>query len=156
MALLKQSGKIGRLTLKNRMIMAPMGIHNGDYTEDTVAFYRARIEGGASMILCNTMVTGAFEDTSASMLLTEDNVDAFHDICEIAHAPGCKVCPQQMSGCGRVGGPAPQYGVPVSASACEWMHAPGVPCHELTLEEIMVILDGIVQPDRVLWMIQLT
>ena len=142
MALLKQSGKIGRLTLKNRMIMAPMGIHNGDYTEDTVAFYRARIEGGASMILCNTMVTGAFEDTSASMLLTEENVDAFHEICEIAHAHGCKVCPQLMSGCGRVGGPAPQYGVPVSASACEWMHAPGVPCHELTLEEIMVILDG--------------
>ncbi len=141
MALLQQPGKIGRLTLKNRMIMAPMGIHNGDYTQDTVEFYKARIEGGASMIMCNTMVTGAFEDTSASMLLTTENIDQFHEICEIAHANNCKVCPQLMPGCGRVGGPAPQYGVPVSASACDWMHAPGVPCHELTLEEIQFLLD---------------
>nr|WP_305136018.1 FAD-dependent oxidoreductase [uncultured Schaedlerella sp.] len=141
MSLLKQEGTIGKLKLKNRLIMAPMGIHNGDYTQDTVEFYKARIEGGASMIMCNTMVTGAFEDTSASMLLTTENIDAFHEICEIAHANNCKVCPQLMPGCGRVGGPAPQYGVPVSASACDWMHAPGVPCHELTLEEIRLLLD---------------
>lgn len=141
MALLQQKGKIGKLTLKNKMIMAPMGIHNGDYTQDTVDFYKARIEGGAAMILCNTMVTGAFEDTSASMLLTEDNVAAFKEICEFAHAQGCKVCPQLMPGCGRVGGPSPKYGVPVSASACDWMHAPGVPCHELTLDEIKLLLD---------------
>lgn len=48
MTLLKQEGRIGALSLKNRMIMAPMGIHNGDYTEDTVNFYKARIEGGIS------------------------------------------------------------------------------------------------------------
>lgn len=141
MAILQESGKIGNLTLKNRMIMAPMGIHNGDYTQDTVDFYRVRIEGGIAMVMCNTMVTDAFEDTSASMLLKDDNVDAFREICEIAHANDCKVCPQLMPGCGRVGGPAPQYGVPVSASACDWMHAPGVPCHELTREEIQLILD---------------
>lgn len=141
MALLQQTGKIGNLILKNKMIMAPMGIHNGDYTQDTVNFYKARIEGGAAMILCNTMVTGQFEDTSASMLLTDDNVAAFQEICDYAHENGCKVCPQLMSGCGRVGGPAPQYGVPVSASACDWMHAPGVPCHELTLEEIHLLLE---------------
>ncbi len=86
------------------------------------------------MIMCNTMVTGAFEDTSASMLLTAENIDTFHKICEIAHSNDCKVCPQLMPGCGRVGGPAPQYGVPVSASACDWMHAPGVPCHDLPVE----------------------
>ncbi len=141
MTLLQQKGKIGRLILKNKMIMAPMGIHNGDYTQDTVDFYKARIEGGAAMIMCNTMVTGQFEDTSASMLLTEDNLAQFKEICDIAHENGCKVCPQLMPGCGRVGGPATQYGVPVSASACDWMHAPGVPCHELTLEEIKILLD---------------
>lgn len=141
MILLQQSGMIGKLKLKNKMIMAPMGIHNGDYTHDTVDFYKARIEGGASMIMCNTMVTGAFEDTSASMLLTENNVDAFRKICELAHNNGCKVCPQLMPGCGRVGGPSPQYKVPVSASACDWMHAPGVPCHELTIEEIQFLLN---------------
>lgn len=141
MARLQEKGNIGKLTLKNKMIMAPMGIHNGDYTQDTVAFYKARILGGAAMIMCNTMVTGEFEDTSASMLLTEDNIDAFREICEIAHANDCKVCPQLMPGCGRVGGPSPQYGVPVSASSCDWLHASGVPCHELTIEEIQLILD---------------
>lgn len=141
MALLQKKGNIGKITLKNKMIMAPMGIHNGDYTQDTVEFYKARILGGASMIMCNTMVTGAFEDTSASMLLTDDNIDAFKEICEIAHANDCKVCPQLMPGCGRVGGPSPTHGVPVSASACDWLHAPGVPCHELTLEEIKLLLD---------------
>ena len=141
MALLGEKGSIGRITLKNRMIMAPMGIHNGDYTQDTVEFYKARIQGGASMIMCNTMVSDKFEDTSASMLLNENNIDAFKEICEAAHANDCKVCPQLMPGCGRVGGPAPQYGIPVSASACEWLHAPGVPCHELTIEEIHFLLE---------------
>lgn len=141
MALLQQTGEIGTLTLKNKIIMAPMGIHNGDYTQETIDFYKARIDGGAAMIMCNTMISGIFEDTSASMLLTPENIDAFREICDYAHAKNCQVCPQLMPGCGRVGSPAPQYGVPVSASASEWFHAKGVLCHELTLAEIQTLLD---------------
>lgn len=137
---LKEPGTIGRLQLKNRMLMAPMGIHNGDYTQETVDFYSERIRGGASMIICNTYVTDKFEDTSASMLLTQENIGNFRKIVKIAHDNNCLVCPQLMPGCGRVGGPSPAYQVPVSASACDWLHAPGVPCHELTADEIGIIL----------------
>ncbi|MBP2367812.1 NAD(P)/FAD-dependent oxidoreductase [Pseudonocardia parietis] len=45
--------RLGPLTLKNRLVMAPMGtcLDNGGYvTEDTVAYYRRRAEGGVGAI----------------------------------------------------------------------------------------------------------
>ncbi len=48
-------GKIGRLTLKNRLVMSPMGIGlaelDGSPSEDMIAYYEARAEGGAGLII---------------------------------------------------------------------------------------------------------
>lgn len=141
MAFLEKEGSIGCLQLKNRMLMAPMGTHNGNLDEGTLAYFKARLAGGVSMILCNIMVSDRFEDTSASMTLNEENIGRFREMCEYAHVRGAKVCAQLMPGCGRTGGPSPQYGVPISASSCGWLYAPNVPCHELTLEEIQLLLE---------------
>lgn len=140
MSTLTQSGSIGKLTLKNRILMAPMGTHTGNMDQQSLDYFETRIDGGAAMIMCNTMVTDKFEDTSSSILLTEENIGRFRELCDYAHAHGSRVCSQLMPGCGRIGGPSPAYGVPISASPCTWLYAPQVQCHELTVEEIQTIL----------------
>lgn len=141
MSMLVQTGNIGKLSLKNRMLMAPMGTHNGNMEEGTLAYFKARLAGGAAMVFCNMMVSGRFEDTSASMTLTDENIGRFQEMCEFAHANSAAVCAQLMPGCGRTGGPSPLYGVPISASACSWLYAPQVQCHALTVDEIHALLD---------------
>jgi len=141
MALIVKSGNIGSLKLKNRMLMAPMGTHNGNMDAGTLEYFKTRLAGGAAMVLCNMMVSDKFEDTSASMTLDDENIGRFAEMCTYAHERGAKVCAQLMPGCGRTGGPCSKYGVPISASACSWLYAPQVPCHELTLEEIQILLD---------------
>lgn len=134
-------GQIGKLELKNRMIMAPMGPHFGDIGRKAVEYFVRRAEGGVGMIMVNMTVTDYFEDTSASLVLTEDNFEYFKELCDRAHAAGCKVCPQIMPGCGRMAGPSKIYPVPISASDCGWLYAPQVKCHQLTIEEIQRLLD---------------
>lgn len=53
MSVLFSPARLGHLTLKNRLVMAPMGtcLDNGGYiTDDTVAYYRRRAEGGVGAI----------------------------------------------------------------------------------------------------------
>lgn len=53
--LLKEPIKIGRLQLKNRLVMSPMGINLGaplgGVTDDLIAFYEARAQGGIGLII---------------------------------------------------------------------------------------------------------
>ena len=48
-------GKIGCVTLKNRLVMSPMGIGlanlDGTPSEDMIAYYEARAIGGAGLII---------------------------------------------------------------------------------------------------------
>lgn len=141
MTIITSPGRIGKLELKNRILMAPMGPHFGEIGRKAVEYFVKRAEGGAAMILVNMMVTDYFEDASSSLVITEDNFDNFKEICDRAHNAGCKVCVQLMPGCGRMARPAKMYPVPISASACSWLYAPNVKCHELTTEEIQRLLD---------------
>ena len=118
-----------------------MGTHIGNMDEGTLAYFKARLAGGAAMVFCNMMVSDKFEDTSASMTLNDENIGRFREMCEFAHANSSAVCAQLMPGCVRTGGPSPLYGVPISASACSWLYAPQVQCHALTLEEIGTLLE---------------
>ena len=50
-----KQGKIGNITLKNRLVMSPMGTSlaemDGSPSEDMIAFYKARAIGGAALII---------------------------------------------------------------------------------------------------------
>lgn len=141
MSKLMAPGKIGILELKNKIAMAPMGNGIDNISQRTIDFFMARVNGGVGMIMCNTMISEEFEPTGHSMFLTAESAKEFKRLCEEAHKQDCKVCSQLMPGCGRIGGPSPKYGVPISASACNWLYAPEVPCHELTKEEIQLLLN---------------
>ena len=61
--LLQQPGKLGHLTLKNRVVMAPLGTNfstsDGLITERDKAYYAERALGGVAMIMTSAMgVTG--------------------------------------------------------------------------------------------------
>lgn len=50
-----ESGRIGNVEMKNRLVMSPMGIGlanlDGTPTDDMIAFYEARAIGGAGLII---------------------------------------------------------------------------------------------------------
>lgn len=133
---LLEPGKIGRLELKNRIILAPMGTIVGNLGPRGVEYFIERARGGVGMLMCNIVVSDYFEDPSHSIFLNDKSTPYFKELCERAHALGSKVCAQLHPGNGRIGGPSLLYPVPISASACPWMHAPQVMCHELTVDEI--------------------
>ena len=49
-SILSRPIRIGRMELKNRMVMAPMGVTVGNLTPASVAYFAARAEGGAAMV----------------------------------------------------------------------------------------------------------
>lgn len=135
-------GYIGKLKLKNRMILAPMGPHFDDINQETVEYFVKRAEGGAAMVMVNLVVTEYFESPEGTFSLREENKNYFHQICERCHQYGCKVAVQLMPGVGRISEPAKMYPVPISASECTWLYDPVKKCHELSKEEIQILLNG--------------
>lgn len=138
---LTQPVSIGNLTLKNRMVMAPMGVDLGNYDERTRAYYLARAKGGIGMILCNTLATPEIEGMCPSSLLDADSYEDFRDMTENAHRFNCRVCVQIHPGNGRITTPPPGRDKPLGASAVPWMD-PRVICEEITRDEIRIIEDG--------------
>ena len=51
-----EKGKIGKLTLKNRIVMTPMGTGfaaaSGEASEEITKFYEERAKGGVGLIIC--------------------------------------------------------------------------------------------------------
>ena len=98
---LYQPGNIGTLELKNRLILAAMGIPlaeaEGGLTDKMIAFYRARAEGGVGL------VTTSFASISsdATFLLTlgiydDRHIPGFRKLADVIHEAGSKLCVQLM------------------------------------------------------------
>ena len=69
-----KQGKIGNITLKNRLVMSPMGTSlaemDGSPSEDMIAFYEARAIGGAALIIPEiASVSCLFQKTDISKVL---------------------------------------------------------------------------------------
>ena len=120
--------KIGPFELKNRMVLAPMNEttsgHNGETTEQLIAYYGARAKGGAAMV-----ITGATMGTKlASEFVWGRNLHCFHQghqqglslLTDRIHYFGSLACAQMTMGFGRQGhsrdehtpAPAPTAGLP--------------------------------------------
>lgn len=120
--------KIGPIELKHRMVMAPMNEtlsgHDGQVTEQMLAYYAARAKGGVAMI-----ITGAIMGTRlASRYVWGRNLHCFHPghiqglkmLTDRIHYFGALACAQISIGFGRQGHshdpnelvPAPTAGLP--------------------------------------------
>ena len=59
--------KIGAMELKNRMVLAPMGVTIGNMTAATVDYFVERAKGGAAMLFCNIKGSATFESAAHSI-----------------------------------------------------------------------------------------
>ena len=117
MSLLTQPARIGKLRLKNRMVMAPMGVTIGNMTESTVAYFAERARGGAAMVICNVMGSGRFESTEHSIFFTPETERLFARLVEECHRYDCKVCAQIMTGTGLFAATLASFMAPRSAGS---------------------------------------
>lgn len=138
---LLSAGRIGSLTLKNRMVMPPMGSFHteadGSVGDELVAYYAARADGGFGLIIQEyTCVSPeGLGGPAEPRLWSDDDIPGARRIVDAAHTGGAKIV-VQLHHAGRETTSAATGGLrPVAASP--------VPCpvnkempHELTDEEI--------------------
>ncbi|OGU00500.1 MAG: hypothetical protein A2X80_10360 [Geobacteraceae bacterium GWB2_52_12] len=142
--------RLGPITLKNRMVMAPMEtrLFNplGDVTPDCIDYYAARAKGGVSMIIIeNTFVDSKASRSSlvSSGLNTDHLIAGKSNLAEAIHDHDAKVVIQLSHG-GRQAS--------AGATGLDCVAPSAVPCKTmqrmpkaLTIEEIVEIEDCFAQ-----------
>ena len=85
--------KVGNVEIKNRLIMTAMGVglgeHEGKATDDFIAFYARRAQGGCGLIITEiTRVTeghgiGEYDQLSLSK---DENIESFSKLADRGYA----------------------------------------------------------------------
>ena len=114
-----ESGTIGKMVLKNRIIMDALNIQMATPAEDNAAltqraidFYVARAKGGVGLIKTTFMRPNRKLEFSIGepVVNSERCVSWLNDLAEAVHDYGAKVCIQLSPGLGRI--PVPKPGLP--------------------------------------------
>ena len=153
-----EPGKIGRLSIRNRIVMAPMGIGalaepDGRLSQRAIDYYVARAKGGVGLIITGlTCVDAEIEkktEDGLGVLARADSpihINRFAELVDAVHDYGTKLCVQLTAGMGRVAfGDILRKGhaIAPSASPCFWN--PGVTARELTTEEVEKLVQAFAQ-----------
>ncbi|MBM4462916.1 MAG: FAD-dependent oxidoreductase [Chloroflexi bacterium] len=142
-----ETGKIGKMVTKNRIVMAPMGTAriadlDGGFSRRMVDYYVARARGGAGLIITGCSLVNATLEPGLG-LLSATRVDGLghlgrlSELCDAVHHHGAKIAVQLSPGIGRVNFAEVQ---PISASAVPYFWDPSVTTRELTMEEIKMLV----------------
>jgi len=141
---------VNRLTIKNRIVMAPMG--NIDMCEETgrpnammLEYFFARAKGGAGLLTTGLIPVSHGIDSSIRELgdlsyfpridRSRTVLCGWRDLAQGVHAFGARIFVQLTPGLGRVGNPQcllTQYKFPVSASFNPNFYIPSIPCVPLS------------------------
>jgi len=98
--ILLQSGKIGSLTLKNRLVMTPANLSyatsDGKVTPRLIEFYRRRAQGGVGLIIVGAVGVDPLRiNTAGVMQLSRDSdMEGMKALVDAIHLEGGKVFPQ--------------------------------------------------------------
>lgn len=142
--------RINHMTVKNRIVMAPMG--NIDMCEETgrpnqqmLEYFFARAKGGAGLITTGLVPTSHGVDptvTELGKLSYFPRIDrsrtvycGWRDLAQGVHAYGAKIFIQLTAGLGRVGNPQcllTQFKLPVSASFNPNFYISAIPCWRIS------------------------
>ncbi len=137
-----EKGNIGKVELKNRLVMSPMGCGlaelDGSPSEDMIEYYEARARGGAGLIIPE--ITRVNDVTGAGMMrqlsVSQDrNIEPLSKLVQAVHKHGTKIF-IQLHHPGREGVSSLLGGAPVAAPSA-------IPCkvskqetRALTTEEV--------------------
>jgi len=105
---LLEPGRIGKLELRNRMVMAPMvtsyATFDGEVTERHVNYYAERAKGGVGLIIVEcTRAEYTIESWTSSLSLrldTTKHITGFTDLTKAIHMHGAKAALQLTPGSG--------------------------------------------------------
>jgi len=107
-----ESLNIGKVNIKNRIAMAPMGIigltnPDGNPAQRAIDYYIERARGGVGLIITSVFkVENEIDANLGSMhLINHASVAPFAELCEAVHALGARVFVQLTAGFGRVAPP---------------------------------------------------
>ncbi|MFC1981119.1 FAD-dependent oxidoreductase [Chloroflexota bacterium] len=151
-----EPGKIGKLSIKNRIVMAAMGIHglgesDGRLSQRAIDYYVARAKGGIGLIITGAARTGQIEQLPYTPLTGDMIIDGkfsigrLSELADSVHDYGAKVATQLGPGQGRnVGIEIRRRSQPVAPSNVPCFFDPKVMARELTVEEI----------ERLIWSFQ--
>ncbi|MGG1615831.1 FAD-dependent oxidoreductase [Paenibacillus sp. NRS-1782] len=139
--------KIGKLEIKNRFVMAPMGPGglcdaDGTFNERGIEYYVERAKGGTGLLITGvTMVENEIEKCALPSMpcptLNPLNfVKTGKMMTERIHAYGAKIFLQLSAGFGRVSIPSIVGKTAVAPSPIPHRWLPDVTCRELTIDEI--------------------
>lgn len=153
-----QAGMIGKAVMKNRFIMAPMGIgsltsSDGLFSERAIDYYEARAHGGVGLIITTVcLATNAYEPWEASgmkLLPTFDHLIKTRNLKQLTeriHDHDCKIFAQLGAGWGRVYRPsliAMTGHHPFAPSPVPLYWLPEQLAREMTIEEIEGLIEAL-------------
>ena len=155
--------KINKLTIKNRIVMAPMG--NIDMCEETgrpndmmLQYFFARAKGGCGLLTTGLVPVSHGIDSTVTELdgltyfpridRSRTVMPGWRDLAQGVHALGSRIFVQLTAGLGRVGNPQcllTQKKLPVSASFLPNYYIPAIPCMRLSDRKLRHIVTNIGQ-----------
>ena len=138
--------KVNKLTLKNRLVMGPMG--NIDMAEETgrpsqkmISYFTERAKGGVGLITSGLVPVSYGIDPTVKELgdlsyfpridRSRTVYSGWREVAASVHANGAHFFIQLTAGLGRVGNPQcllTQFKIPVSASCNPNFYIPQIPC----------------------------
>ena len=139
-----EPGCIGRLSVRNRIVMAPMGAaglveFDGRFSPRAIDYYVARARGGTGLIVTGlTYVTRELEPAFHGPVVDHEKYIArLNELAEAVHDHGARIAIQLTAGLGRVASLAQLRRVgAVAPSAMPCYFDPAVTARELTTAEV--------------------
>lgn len=138
--------KIGKMEVKNRIVMSPMGLNaghaDGTIDDDEIHYFEERARGGTGMIImgCQFLTRELAQGSLEGYLDRSYAIPQLTNLCETVQKYGTKLCAQLSCGTGKNAFTNMYDEPPVSASAIPSMFNPNVKCRPLSIEDIKTIM----------------
>ena len=137
---------IGKMKLKNRIFMSPMGTTgeaDGAYCNEGIDYFEERAKGGAGLIITGAnVVSTKFEPRPCTELSDFHHVERLNMLIERCHAYGAKVCVQLSPGLGRQQFTDP-FTPPYSAGSVPAFWFPNLICKPFSKDDIHYLVEKI-------------
>lgn len=137
---------IGKMEVKNRLVMAPMGTYganmDGSVSETLTRYFEERAKGGVGAIITSSqyLTPKLAQGIYGTYFDSKRIIPHLTGMTERIHCYGAKAIAQLSAGTGRNAHPSQCGGVPFSASAVPSVFNPKVLCRPLTIEEVKDIM----------------
>ena len=147
-AKLFEPGYIGKLRLRNRIVMASMGTGyaelDGRFSWQDIDFYVERAKGGVGLIITSISLASRVDPAERRMPTPRCDsnrlVPRMSELVTAVHDFGTPIALQISPGAGRQSESASPENPPVSASPVPALANPLVKCRELSREEVKYIV----------------